>query len=112
MGTDRVNAFHGPDSVRHEAAELLLLAARTLVSPQTPLWGRARCIDLIDTLLDLATRHGFMLTEPLLEMLDADLYGDDTLRMLHAAFNPVPETELVAALQQSSFHAWLQGKVH
>ncbi|MCP3706799.1 hypothetical protein M3I54_07330 [Paraburkholderia sp. CNPSo 3274] len=56
--------------------ELLLLAARTLVSPRTPLWRRALCIDLNDALLELATRHGLTFAEPLLEMLDTDLHGD------------------------------------
>lgn len=73
-----------PGPVRHAAVDLLLLFARTLVSSQTPLRGCARRTDLIDTLLDLATRHGFTWAELLREMLDTDLHGDNT-RLLSQA---------------------------
>ena len=99
----------GPGLPRHEAVDLLLLFARTLVSPQTPLRGRARCIDLIDTLLDLATRHGFTLAELLREMLDTDLHGDNTRLLAQAAFKGVPDSALLAVLQESGVHVWLRG---
>ncbi|NTZ82559.1 hypothetical protein FCJ61_05970 [Burkholderia metallica] len=102
----------GPGLIRHEAAELLLLFARTLASPQTPLWGRARCIDVIDALLGLATRHGFTLSELLREMLDTDLHGDNTRLLVQAAFKGVPDPELLAVFQESGFHVWLRGMHH
>ncbi|MDN7629694.1 hypothetical protein [Burkholderia cenocepacia] len=106
------NPETGSDPTQHEAAELLLRFARTLVSPQVSQWGRARCIDLIDALLDLATRRGFRHVEPLRKMLDTDLHGDDTRRLAQAAFKTTHNSELLAVLQESGFHVWLRGTLH
>jgi hypothetical protein len=69
---------------------LLALAGTVAYAPETSPWSRARINELIDTLLALATVHGFAHSDALGEMLATGFHGERIRKMAEIASAEVP----------------------
>ncbi len=79
----------GTDSDGHapvNATEILLLAGWAAHAEVTPPWGRERALELVDALLALATRYGFVQADALRAMLVEGLDTGRTRLLADVAF--------------------------
>lgn len=92
------------DPLRVTAATLLLLTGTTVCSNETPPWGRERALELIDTLLTLATEHGFAQKDALREKLITGVHTARTRLLAEVAFSAVPAAALLDAIRRSDLY--------
>lgn len=87
-----------------DATEILLLAGWAARAEVTPPWGRERALELIDALLALATRYGFVQADALRAMLVDGIDAERTKLLADVALNVVPQQAVLDLVRASGLY--------